>query len=112
MKSLKNLLGFIIFLFPLVSADEVIYTDDALAPGWEDWSWGSTINYDATTMAEGTSSIFVNSTEYSALSLETPTAFNNTFAGLSFDISVKKNTIPAVSTSTYSNPICRGINRT
>ncbi|GJJ13148.1 hypothetical protein Clacol_007399 [Clathrus columnatus] len=81
------LLGLAALAIALVRADEVIYTDDALAAGWQDWSWGSTIDYDATTMAEGTSSIFVNSTEYSALSLETPVAFNNTFAGLAFDIS-------------------------
>lgn len=87
MKDLKKiLLGFT--ALALVRADEVIYTDNGLAPGWEDWSWGSTINYDATAVAEGTSSIFVNSTEYSALSLENPVAFNNTFAGLAFDISV------------------------
>ncbi len=70
-----------------VRADEAVYTDNALASGWQDWSWGSTIVYTATDMKEGISSISVNSTAYSALSLYDPTPFL-TYAGLAFDISV------------------------
>ena len=76
----------------VVRADDIlIYQDSALASQWQDWSWGSTINYDATDLAEGSSSISVTSTAYSALSLYNPTPFPN-YAGLAFDISVGRLT--------------------
>ena len=72
----------------VVSADDqIIYSDDALGNGWQDWSWGSTIDYEATNIAEGTSSISVDSTAWAALSLKSPSTIGG-FAGLRFDISV------------------------
>ena len=72
----------------LAKADIVVYTDNALASPWQDWSWSSTINYDATDLFEGTSSISVDSGDWAALSLYNPTPFP-TAAGLEFDIAVR-----------------------
>ncbi|TCD68984.1 hypothetical protein EIP91_009206 [Steccherinum ochraceum] len=66
-------------------ADQVIYADAALSNGWQDWSWGSTLDYSAINIKEDASSLSVNSTAYAALSLYSPTTFNS-FAGLRFDI--------------------------
>ena len=81
----------LLFVSLAVKADLDVYTDDVLPSPWQDWSWGSTINYDATDLAEGSSSISVTSTAYSALSLYNPTPFPN-YAGLAFDISVGRLT--------------------
>ncbi|KAF8588333.1 glycoside hydrolase family 44 protein [Ramaria rubella] len=91
-----------LFAFTTAQADEVIYTDNALASGWQDWSWGSTIVYNATEMEEGTSSIFVNSTAYSALSLKAPSTFE-TFAGLEFDISGAQPDLSIIIQDTVDN---------
>jgi hypothetical protein len=81
-------LGFLSLLLAFVAhGDEVVYTDNALADGWQDWSWSSTISYDATDMFEGTSSISVTSQAWSALSLKAPSSFSD-MAGLKFDVSV------------------------
>lgn len=69
----------------LARADLPVYTDGALAAGWEDWSWSSTINYDATDIFEGTSSISVTSDAWAALSLKLEGTFPQ-YAGLRFDI--------------------------
>ncbi|KAF7326765.1 Endoglucanase A [Mycena venus] len=66
--------------------DITVYTDGALAAGWEDWSWGSTINYAATDLYEGTSSITINSTAYSAFSPKYDGGLFTGYAGLQFDI--------------------------
>ncbi len=91
--SLFNMLGtwglLLAFVFAAVKADLVVYSDDVLPSPWQDWSWGSTINYDATDLAEGSSSISVTSDAYSALSLYNPTPFPS-YVGLSFDISVRE----------------------
>jgi hypothetical protein len=71
-----------------VVADDIIYSDNALSSTWQDWSWSSTINYDATDLMEGTSSTLVNSTSYAALSLKDDTNFEG-YAGLQFDIAVR-----------------------
>ncbi|KZP33303.1 carbohydrate-binding module family 1 protein [Athelia psychrophila] len=70
-----------------VIADETIYSNSAISSTWQDWSWGSTINYAATDILAGTtgSSISVNSTAYSALSLYDTASFSS-YAGLSFDL--------------------------
>ncbi|KAF7369391.1 Endoglucanase A [Mycena venus] len=69
-----------------VLADDItVYTDTALAAGWENWSWGSDINFAATDLFEGTSSISVNSSAYSALSVKLEGTFPN-YQGLRFDI--------------------------
>ncbi|KAF8888414.1 glycoside hydrolase family 44-domain-containing protein [Gymnopilus junonius] len=76
--------------FHAVKADLAVYTDGAgtLASGWENWSWGSDINFAATDQAAiaGGSSISVNSTAYSALSVYYEGTLTG-FAGLRFDIS-------------------------
>ncbi|KAJ7604485.1 glycoside hydrolase family 44-domain-containing protein [Roridomyces roridus] len=103
---------------PVSSADLTVYVDNAIASGWEDWSWSSTINYDATDLFEGTSSISVNSQAYSALSLKYDGGLLNTYAGLRFDIagdqpdltitissSVDGTTSPNILLSTISNTI-------
>lgn len=82
------LLLFALVAVAVVRADDIlVYQDGALASQWQDWSWGSTISYDATDIAEGSSSISITSQAYSALSLYYPTPFGN-FAGLEFDIAV------------------------
>jgi hypothetical protein len=70
------------------SADEVIYADNALSSSWQDWSWGSTITYNAKHVKEGSSSISVDSTGNSALSLRGTSVISN-FAGLRFDLAVR-----------------------
>lgn len=72
----------------LVKADLPIYTDDALAAGWENWSWSSDINTAATDLFKGTSSISVNSSQYAALSVKLEGTFTQ-YAGLRFDIAVR-----------------------
>ncbi|KAG6840172.1 hypothetical protein C0991_008402 [Blastosporella zonata] len=70
----------------LVKADDLdIYLDNALASGWENWSWGTTLDFAATDLFEGTSSISVNSAAWSALSIKLEGTFPN-YAGLRFDI--------------------------
>lgn len=85
---LVHLLGVALLIARSVTADETVYADGAISSTWQDWSWGSTINYAATDIAEGTSSISVNSTAYSALSLYDTSAgsLGTTYAGLKFDI--------------------------
>lgn len=72
-----------------VSADLPIYTDNALASGWENWSWSSTIDFAATDEISGSSgtSISVNSSAWAALSVKLEGTFPN-YAGLRFDIAV------------------------
>jgi hypothetical protein len=92
-------------VFRFVRADLPIYTDGNLASGWENWSWGSDINFAATDLFEGTSSMSVNSTQWAALSVKLEGNFQN-YAGLRFDIAVRD-----ISTSAYetlqSNIHCR-----
>ncbi|KAJ6616303.1 glycoside hydrolase family 44-domain-containing protein [Mycena sp. CBHHK59/15] len=72
-------------LRPAAADDITVYTDAALAAGWENWSWGSDFNFAATDLFEGSSSILVNSTAYSALSVKLEGTFP-TYQGLRFDI--------------------------
>ncbi|KAF9466233.1 glycoside hydrolase family 44-domain-containing protein [Collybia nuda] len=68
------------------AADDLpIYTDGALASGWENWSWSSTIDFAATDLFVGTSSVSVTSSEWAALSVKLEGTFP-TYAGLRFDI--------------------------
>ncbi|KAF8315612.1 hypothetical protein DL93DRAFT_842355 [Clavulina sp. PMI_390] len=67
------------------NADITVYTDTALASGWEDWSWGSTINYAATDVYEGTSSISIATGAWSAFSPKLEGNFSS-YAGFRFDI--------------------------
>lgn len=71
------------------AADDLpIYTDSTLAPGWENWSWSSTIDFAATDIFVGTSSVSVTSDAWAALSLKLEGTFP-TYAGLRFDIAVR-----------------------
>ncbi|KAK7449720.1 hypothetical protein VKT23_013195 [Stygiomarasmius scandens] len=70
----------------LVQADDLtIYQDGSLAAGWENWSWSSTIDFAATDLFLGTSSISVTSDEWAALSVKLEGTFPQ-YAGLRFDI--------------------------
>lgn len=73
----------------LVTADETIYASGsgALASGWENWSWSSTFDFASTAGPGGVEAISVNSTAWGALSVYAETAFDNSYAGLQFDIS-------------------------
>ncbi|RDX55250.1 hypothetical protein OH76DRAFT_1339899 [Lentinus brumalis] len=73
----------------LAGADETVYApgSGALAPGWENWSWSSTIDFASTAGPGGVEAISVTAGSYAALSLFDETAFENKFAGLRFDIS-------------------------
>ncbi|KAJ7581341.1 glycoside hydrolase family 44-domain-containing protein, partial [Mycena floridula] len=107
--------------FGSANADDLtIYTDDNLASGWENWSWGSDINFAATDLFEGSSSISVNSTAWSALSVKLEGTFP-TYAGLRFDIagdepdmsiaitsSVDGTTSPSIPLSSMSKTITSG----
>jgi hypothetical protein len=70
-----------------VAADEIIYVDNVLSSTWRDRSWGSMVVYNATDIKIGSSSISINSSGHSALSLYDTSAFS-TFAGLKFDVAV------------------------
>ncbi|KIJ28440.1 glycoside hydrolase family 44 protein [Sphaerobolus stellatus SS14] len=98
----RRFIGLLLALLVKVQADEFIYTDNALASDWQDWSWGSTISYTATDIAEGTSSISVNSTAYSALSLKAPASFA-TMAGFKFDVSVSQPDVSLYFQDTAAN---------
>ena len=71
-------------------ADIEIYQDGALASGWEDWSWSSTINYAATDLFEGTSSISITSEAWAAFSVKLEGTFSQS-AGMRFDIAVGRS---------------------
>ena len=71
----------------LVRADLEVYTDTALASGWENWSWSTTINPAATDIFEGTSSLSVTSDAWAAFSLKLEGVIGNSYAGFRFDIS-------------------------
>ena len=73
----------------LAGADETVYApgSGALASGWENWSWSSTIDFASTSGPGGVQAISVTAGSYAALSLFDETAFANNFAGLRFDIS-------------------------
>ncbi|KAG6874169.1 hypothetical protein C0995_005587 [Termitomyces sp. Mi166 len=82
----KALVASALLIPSFVKADDLnIYTDGALASGWEDWSWSSVLDYAATDLFEGTSSISVTSDAWAALSVKLEGTFPS-FAGLRFDI--------------------------
>ncbi|KJA27031.1 glycoside hydrolase family 44 protein [Hypholoma sublateritium FD-334 SS-4] len=115
-------LATLVALFSATEADLTIYTDSALAAGWEDWSWSSVINYASTDEFAGTSgsSISVNSSAYAALSVKLEGTFPG-YAGLRFDIAGAQPDLsifiqstgdndqsPTVDLSTLSNTIVDG----
>ncbi|KAF9484656.1 hypothetical protein BDN70DRAFT_825114 [Pholiota conissans] len=87
-----------------VKADLAIYTDGALAQGWENWSWSSDINFAATDEYSGSSgsSISVNSGAYAALSVKLEGTFPS-YAGLRFDIAGAQPDISILIQSTGDN---------
>ncbi|KAJ7665613.1 glycoside hydrolase family 44-domain-containing protein [Mycena rosella] len=83
---MRSLFAQLALLATFAFADDItVYTDTALAAGWENWSWSSDIEFAATDLFEGTSSISVNSTAYSALSVKLEGTFPD-YQGLRFDI--------------------------
>ncbi|KAI0790933.1 glycoside hydrolase family 44-domain-containing protein [Abortiporus biennis] len=100
---LASSLAILFLTTTIAKADQIIYSDDSLSNGWQDWSWGSTLNYQATNIAEGTTSLSVNSTAWAAVSLYTPTPFGSSFAGLRFDISGDEPPIQFYIQSTTDN---------
>ncbi|KAF9002619.1 hypothetical protein BDZ89DRAFT_1105191 [Hymenopellis radicata] len=83
---MRSLLLQLALLATWVLADDIaVYTDTALAAGWENWSWSSDINFAATDLFDGTSSISVNSSAWSALSVKLEGTFPD-YQGLRFDI--------------------------
>ena len=103
----------------LVYADEDIYIDGALNGGWQNWGWNTDINFAATDLKVGDSSISAASQAWSAVSLKDPATFGS-FAGLRFDIaatpsqlqlylestadSVQSSTIPISALGSGINP--------
>ncbi|KAG6890992.1 hypothetical protein C0992_011269 [Termitomyces sp. T32_za158] len=82
----KALITLALFISSFVKADDLnIYSDGTLAPGWENWSWSSVLDFAATDLFEGTSSISVTSDAYAALSVKLEGTFPS-YAGLKFDI--------------------------
>lgn len=87
-----------------VRGDLSVYTDAALASGWENWSWSSTINFAATDVYEGLSSLSSVTTAYGAVSFYLEGAgFGSGYAGLKFDISGAQPDISLSLASTADN---------
>jgi peptidoglycan/xylan/chitin deacetylase (PgdA/CDA1 family) len=77
---------------PIPTGSLTIY-DDALAVGWQSWSWDSVINFDNTSpVYQGTKSISFKSTAYwSGLDLHNPTGVNtNGYSTLQFALQAGK----------------------
>lgn len=90
----------------LAAADDTVYAPGSgnLAPGWENWSWSSTLDFASTAGPGGVEAISVNTTAWGALSTYAETAFDNNYAGLRFDISGAQPDISIYfSTSTNSD---------
>lgn len=101
---LSNLALLASLAFKLVRADSYIFADGAgsLETGWENWSWSTTLTFSDTTMNEGSSSLYVVSTAYGALSLKDENTFGNSYAGMRFDISGDPTQIQIYLQSTIS----------
>jgi hypothetical protein len=76
----------LLFLAVRALADTSVYSGGALASGWENWSWSSTIDFASVSGPGGTSAISVTSDAYAALSVKDESNFQG-LAGLRFDIS-------------------------
>ncbi|KAF5391238.1 hypothetical protein D9757_003018 [Collybiopsis confluens] len=105
------------------NADVTVYAPGtgALASGWENWSWSSTLDFASTAGPGGTESISVDTQAFGALSTFAETAFDNNYAGLRFDISgaqpdvsisfsSSQNTIssPSLPLATLNNAVTTG----
>ncbi|KAG5636552.1 hypothetical protein H0H81_007682 [Sphagnurus paluster] len=84
--NLKAIVSLAILAVLVRAADDLtIYTDNALASGWDNWGWGSTVDFAATDLFTGTSSISVVSGAWAALSMKYQNTFSS-YAGLRFDL--------------------------
>ncbi|KAG8988584.1 hypothetical protein FRB90_002671 [Tulasnella sp. 427] len=84
------------------SADLDVYVDGALSSGWENWSWNTAINFAATDLYKGLSSLSATSDAWAALSLKLEGLFN-TYAGLQFDIACDPSTLQLYFQGTTDN---------
>ncbi|KAJ6540491.1 glycoside hydrolase family 44-domain-containing protein [Mycena capillaripes] len=83
---MRSILLQLALLAALTLADDItVYSDASLGAGWENWSWSSDIDFAATDLFEGSSSISVNSQAWSALSVKLEGTFPD-YQGLRFDI--------------------------
>ncbi|KAF5377193.1 hypothetical protein D9615_006454 [Tricholomella constricta] len=104
LRAFKAIISLAIIAPALVRADDlVIYNDGALASGWENWSWSSTLDFAATDLFVGTSSISIASTEWAALSLKLGSTTFQSYAGLRFDIAGAQPDIQISIQSTADN---------
>ncbi|KIM28563.1 glycoside hydrolase family 44 protein [Serendipita vermifera MAFF 305830] len=69
----------------VVKSDQDIYIDGQLINGWQNWGWGTVVNFAATDLAIGSSSISAVSDAYAAVSLKSPATLSS-YAGIKFDI--------------------------
>jgi hypothetical protein len=83
----------------VVQADEDIYIDGALSNGWQNWGWNTVIDWAATDLFVGQSSIKATSDAWSAVSLKDPATFGS-YAGLKFDIAADPNSLQLSFTGT------------
>ncbi|CCA75148.1 hypothetical protein PIIN_09132 [Serendipita indica DSM 11827] len=91
-----------LFITTLARADEDIYIDGALNGGWQNWGWNTDINWAATDLKVGDSSISATSQAWSAISLKDPTTFGS-YAGLKFDIACNPSQLQLYFQSTTDN---------
>lgn len=89
-------------LLTLARADKDLYVDGALASGWENWSWSTDINFAATDLFEGTSSLSATSQAWAALSLKLEGTFGS-YVGLKFDIAADATQLQLYFQSTTDN---------
>jgi hypothetical protein len=75
-----------------VKSDENIYVDDALSGDWQNWGWNTTVNWAATDLKVGKSSISAVSGAWAGLSLKSPNVIS-AYAGLKFDIAADPNAL-------------------
>lgn len=76
----------------LVKADQDIYIDNELSNGWQNWGWNTVIDWAATGLAVGSSSVSAASDAWAAVSLKGPEPFTS-YAGLKFDIAADPNSL-------------------
>jgi hypothetical protein len=76
----------------IVKSDEAVYVDDALNSGWQNWGWNTTVNWAATDLKVGKSSISAVSGAWAGLSLKSPNVIS-TYAALKFDIAADPNAL-------------------
>lgn len=97
----SRLLAFLLLAVGVL-ADTTVYSSGALASGWENWSWSSTIDFASTSGPGGTSAILVTSQQYAALSVKDESNFQG-MAGLRFDISGVQPDVTISLSSTADN---------